>query len=524
MIRVIPHGPILAIDSTSFSPVLREECRRVPGMSWQDNLWVGYPDAISLVMKRSRARGLKIIEAERLPAEVSTLPVAEKDLRDYQVEGVRFLLAKAREGALLADDLGLGKTVQAIRTARALRAKTVVICPSFVREVWVDEIKKWWPGEPEAYLPIGTKPGPISNSLRFVVAHYDIAHAWVPALIEWGFSLLVLDECQYTQNERARRTQACAALRAHAVYAIGLSGTPMVNRPKDLWAVVDTLSPGRFGKFFGYALKHCAARKEQVTPTKAVWKFDGASDLDELKERLGGFMLRRLKSDVKLQLPARQRQIIEMEIPKSARVSPSSFGETMRADKVLRAALASAADAKIPQVIELVIGHLEAGHKVVVGAHRKAVAQAIHDGVRAQLKSITSAVLTGEVPTAKRHALIKGRPDLTCCTLDSTSVGISLSYASVGVVAEPDYVPSKLTQWEGRFGREPGKNVLIQYALARGTLDEVVKRAVVAKLGVLEGAIGKNDDALRADLEAVDGPSGVAKLRSLFERLAVEDD
>jgi SWI/SNF-related matrix-associated actin-dependent regulator 1 of chromatin subfamily A len=524
MIEIRRLGPnsLLGIFSTSFSPVLRDECKRTPGMVWNPEtvIWEGYADAVALVAARARERGLIIKDPAKLPLAATVLPVATKDLREYQIEGVNFILNKAREGCLLGDTVGLGKTAQAIRAARAIKQNTLIVCPSFVRGVWVDELKKWWPDADAPNLPSGVKvpEGSLGNTGCVTVIHYDILYAWVPELLKWGVKFLVLDEAQYTQGAASRRTKACAAIAAQASWRVGLTGTPMANRPADLWAVVETLSPGRFGKFFSFGLRYCNGRKEQVTPEKAVWKFDGASHLEELNTRLKSFMLRRTRADVALQLPSRQRQILSLEVPR-AKYTPQMIGS----HTALRKALEGASDAKIPAVIDLVVGHLEAGHKVVVGSHRKALAHMIHDGVR-QKMPVRSEVVTGEIPTAKRHAIIKSQPELICCTFDATQVGIDLSFASVGVVAEFDYRPSVLAQWEGRFGRFAGRNILIQYCSARGTIDDLIRKAVITKLDTLENAVGKADVAMRADLEAIDGASGLDRLKALAETLMNGDD
>jgi hypothetical protein len=763
--RLGPNG-LLGILSTSFSPVLRDECKRTPGMVWNPEtvIWEGYTDAVALVAARARERGLIIKDPAKFPLTATVLPVATKDLREYQIEGVNFILNKAREGCLLGDTVGLGKTAQAIRAARAIKQNTLIVCPSFVRGVWVDELKKWWPDADAPNLPSGVKvpEGSLGNTGCVTVIHYDILYAWVPELLKWGVKFLVLDEAQYCQGATSRRTKACAAVAAQASWRVGLTGTPMANRPADLWAVVETLSPGRFGKFFnygmryctppeapvwmgdlsfkpigeikagdtvigwrrgtakaktkselvrtrvvrvqrriaplvkvtlesgrtirctpdhrwmsgkhtskkfpwcsvrvgralahvvtdpgsvsptlehtaawlggiydgegscpgrgtgisiaqspthnpdvyaaieqalgalgfayslddvqktaekfriiggrqkvldfltwcrpvrrrrleeailcskfrtpdkivsvepdgigevvslkteagnyvvyGYASSNCDGHREQLTPEKAVWKFDGASHLEELNTRLKSFMLRRTRADVALQLPSRQRQILSLEVPR-AKYTPQMIGS----HTALRKALEGASDAKIPAVIDLVVGHLEAGHKVVVGSHRKALAHMIHDGVR-QKMPVRSEVVTGEIPTAKRHAIIKSQPELICCTFDATQVGIDLSFASVGVVAEFDYRPSVLAQWEGRFGRFAGRNILIQYCSARGTIDDLIRKAVITKLDTLENAVGKADVAMRADLEAIDGASGLDRLRALAETLMNGDD
>lgn len=534
MIRVynLTFG-LQAIQSSSFSPILLQECKRVPGMTWdhESSHWVGYPDAIHLVVTRCRARGLRIETPPMLAVPALLLPLATKDMRDYQVAGAQFLLAKAQEGAILADEMSLGKSMVALRAARAIKARTLIVCPSFVRGVWVDELKKWWPeaAQPGAapFLPTGVKPptAPLAAG-GVVVIHYDIVYAWVESLIAWGFKTLILDEGQYLRGERSRRTTACAKLAEHASFKWILTGTPIENNPRDLWGLVNTIRPGGFGKLFTFALRHCDAHREQVTPEKTVWKLDGASNTEELRDRITystanptGFMLRRRKSDVALELPARTRQILELEVPR-AKLIPTT--EAMRSDKTLRHALSQATDLKVPLVIDLVADHLSNGHKVVVGCHRKAIAHLIHDGVR-QKQQVTSGVLTGELPLKKRQALIAAQPDLLCCTIDATAVGIDLSFASVAVVAELDYLPNKLAQWEARFGRYQGRNVLVQYAIARGTADDIIRKAILGRLDVFEKLVGKNDGRLREDLEAIDGPNAVARLQAFCDRLLADD-
>ena len=553
LIRIIQlRGPLWGIQSSSFSPYLRDECKATPGMVWEpiSKSWVGYADAVAVAAKRARARGLRIINP---PGPIgtgiglNTMPVASVGLRDYQKVGVDFLLAKAGEGAILADDMGLGKTSQAITAARAIKQKTIVVCPSFVRGVWLDqELGKWWPAarviglsgtKPDAFIPIGKKApdgslaihlsDPQAEKIDVAVIHYDVLYAWVDALIAWGAKVLIIDELHYAMGHASRRTKALRKLAATCPYRIGLTGTPMTSRPRDLWAPIEVVSPGRFGKFFNFGIRFCDGHQEQVTPTKTVWKFDGASNLEELNERLSfepkerpwGCMLRRLKSEVALELPARQRQILTVEVAKGCVMAPSA---AVRSDRILRQALNMAADGKFPQVIDLACSHLDEGHKVVVGTYRREVAEMIAAGV-GQKHPWKIEIITGDIPLAKRNAIIKSQPDLICCTLDSTKEGINLSFASVGIIAELVWVPSTLAQWEARFGRHEGKNILIQYVIARGTADDIVRRTVINKLDSFGKVVGGTDDKLFEDLNAGRGDAA-ARMQALYERLKKEDE
>jgi len=525
---------------SGFSNVVRFECKATPGMRWDDpnKAWVGYADAVAVTAARLRKRGLQIIGGVDGAVGIPTMPVAEKGLRGYQIKGVEFLIAKAEEGCILADEVAMGKSAQAATAARALKRKTVIVCPSFGRSVWLDpkdgELRKWWKDAKAIGLK-GVKPehNLAVVDLDIVVIHFDILYAWVDILIAWGAETLIVDELHYCMGGSSRRTNAVAKLAEACRFRMGLTGTPMTSRPRDLHAPVEAISKGRFGKFFAYGLCYCAGKQEQieirvegVKTTRNIWKFDGSSKLDELNARMNyspatpwGFMLRRLKSEVALELPARTRQIVTLDV---ARNFVTPIGSAVKSDKLLRQALNSAADGKFPQVIDLVVGHLEAGLKVVVGAHRRAIVATIAEGV-AQKGPWRIETLTGETPMKKREEILKSQPDLLCATLDSTAGAINLSFASVGVVAELVWVPSVLTQWEGRFGREPGRNVLIQYCIAKNSIESLIKRALIQKLDAFTSAVGRTDDRLQEDFRGLEGSSAAERMQKLYQRLKEQD-
>jgi len=535
MIRVSHDGPVWALSSQFYSKPLYRLAKSIPGISWDPTAkaWVGRADAIHTAVKAGRAAGLHIVGDVVIPPSTLTAPLADKGLRDYQRVGVEFLIAHGQEGVILADDLGLGKTAQAIVAARAIKGRTVVVCPAFVRYVWAKELEKWWPAARVAHLK-GTKPTPIDDTVDVAIINYDVLHAWADLLggplAKWSPAVIVFDELHYCMSPRARRTRAGADLSQIVRYRIGLTGTPMTSRPRDLWSVAEVLTPGRFGNFFDYGRRYCDGKREQVTPEKAVWNFDGASRLDELHDRMTyspktpwGFMLRRLKSDVAMELPPLTRQMIEVAVAKPHRAPlASAFSD----NTALRRALDTAADGKIADAVSLVKGHLAQGHKVVVLTYRRAIAETIGTSVTLSLDGDTRlarATITGDVPQEVRKVIVDAQPNLLCATMDSTSVGIDLSFADVVVFVELDWVPSKLLQCEGRLHRfGQARPVLAQYLIARGTADDYIRRAVLAKLDNFHAAIGKTDDKLVKDLRGLER-SGADTLRALYERLKKEE-
>ena len=133
-----------------YSNALREVCRQIPGVKFDHALrgFAGWGDSLEAVI--SEVRG-KVHEELLNPDHLDTRVVGQRQfsvegLRKYQVEGVHFLLEK--RAAILADDMGLGKSAQALTAARVLGLKTVIVCFKYAKGVWggsEGEISKWWP-------------------------------------------------------------------------------------------------------------------------------------------------------------------------------------------------------------------------------------------------------------------------------------------------------------------------------------------------------------------------------------------
>ena len=527
-IRSYSHGE-WGLQSPRYSPTLRNAAKAIPGMRWEPaaSAWVGYIDAVFAAANLLKEQGISL-HGDEIPlpdkAIVNSMPVAARGLRDYQVRGVEFIVGHADRGCILADDMGLGKTAQALRAARCVRSHaTVVVCPGYVKGVWKREVAKWWnktstgPG-PAVEILSGTKNVPEDmrlNSPTVFVVNYDILHAWAEPLSKI-VEFVIFDEAHFLMGANSRRSKAARQLARMAKWKLALTGTPMTSRPKDLFNVVDTVSEERMGRGpFPFYLRYCGAHQEQVTREKTVWKFDGVSNAEELHDRLAFFMLRRVKSEVAIELPERQRQVIEVRVPKGKCIDP---GKALANNMALRHALDLAADGKIPEVVQLVQSHLDDGHKVIVFCHRRAVAATIAANLSRPMKSV--ALIHGAVPQKKRDQLIEGQPDAIVCTLDATAVGIDFSFADVGVFAELDYVPSKLAQGESRLHRFGQKRpVLIQYVIADGTIDELIRDTVIRKLDTFQQVIGKLDDRLKEDLDGDLEKRGASALRRLWESL-----
>lgn len=304
---------------------------------------------------------------------------------------------------------------------------------------------------------------------------------------------------------------------------IFLSGTPILNRPKELWTIAKACAPHKFTNYWAYATRYCGGHRGR-------FGFDdtGATNLDELQEILRTeFMVRRLKADVLKDLPAKRRQVVEFPMNGAAgavKAEQATLKAQMNALTPLRLAveLAKASDdpaeykaaverlrdgashafqeiaaarrdtaiAKIPYVLE----HLaNCSGKVIVFAHHKAVI----DALMAELGD-SAVKITGDTEMhARQRAVDRFQNDPTCQyfvgNIKAAGVGLTLTASSHVVFAELTYVPAEIQQAEDRAHRIGQRNsVLVQHLVLEGSIDANMSRAIVEKMGVIEKALDEH--------------------------------
>jgi SWI/SNF-related matrix-associated actin-dependent regulator 1 of chromatin subfamily A len=236
----------------------------------------------------------------------------------YQKEGVWAMERFLREGggALLADDMGLGKTLQSLWLLKRQKVGTmfpaVVVTPASVKYGW----------EHAALSHIGVKATVLEGRKTptsvwgprvcpdIMIINPDILLNWATYLIKLNVQTVIMDECQYFTNPKSKRTKAMFRLARVVPNRIALSGTPLTNRPAELWPVLHMLRPDIFNSFLSFAEHHCDPRRRPWG-----WEFKGATNIGELHETLKSTcMIRRRKEDVLKDLPPKVRQVIPIEI------------------------------------------------------------------------------------------------------------------------------------------------------------------------------------------------------------------
>lgn len=399
-------------------------------------------------------------------------------LKPYQVTGAHFLASNT--GAILADEMGLGKTAQAIEAMKQVGGKVLIVCPASLKLNWRDEIMAWGLPEPFVVFSGNIEPADIT------IINYDILKKNKKFLINQEFNVIVFDEAHYLKNPQTNRTKAAMALTAKHRWM--LTGTPILNRPIELWPLLFMCDPATWANKRKFIDRYCDPKIISTNGFKH-WDINGASNAEELAERLAPMMLRRMKMDVLDDLPEKTRQVILFP-PDSREVKDAIKIEREAASKLKGAeylgAIASArrmlGEAKIEASIEHIKNVLEETAKVVVFAHHKVVINRLFMG----LSAYSPVMITGETSSVERHRVVerfqKQDARVFIGNLQAAGTGLTLTAASVAVFVEQDWTPGILAQAEDRIHRIGQKaNALIQYLVFDGSLDANMAKTVARK-------------------------------------------
>lgn len=433
-----------------------------------------------------------IASAQRLAAGLYT----------HQVAGVAFLLGRQR--AILADDMGLGKTRQSILALResAPRGPYLVVCPATVKNNWQREIQLVL-GEGADVVIVGGKIKPPHDAFDgWIVINYDILKKHLDHLQELPLAGMVFDEAHYLKNYRSQRSKSAKQLVTNAAPGTVLhclTGTPLTNRPRDLFPLLQLVNHPLGNSFLAFAKRYCDAFRNDYG-----WVTDGASNIEELTVQLHGTMLRRRKEEV-LDLPGKLRSWLTVDVPETpwrqevrkllraliARREPDS---EQKGDIGVLARLAPArkriAIAKVKQTIEFVEGIVEQGQKVVVYS-------CFTDPVTQIRRHFGDAAreLTGKTPQSQRQPIIDefqhdDSVHVLAANIIAGGVGVNLTSAQSVVFNDLDWVPANHWQAEDRAYRiGQSRTVNVYYFSARDTLDDFVASLLETKAGLVSAIV-----------------------------------
>lgn len=430
----------------------------------------------------------------------------ETKLFPYQLEGVA-LLEKYNGRALLADQMGLGKSLQCLYYLYKHPEATpaIVVCPATLKWVWQREAKIHLQMRSQILEGRTPKKKGLLQLAPLVIINYDILPHWLDHLLQYPIKTLIIDECHYIKSRTAIRTKAVAKLAAHIPRVIAVSGTPLTNRPAELFNTLKILWPQTFKSFWSFAFEYCKPVRKPWG-----WEFKGASNLSKLHKQLKELgMIRRLKADVLSELPEKIREVIQVSLEDYApyreavsnflqwlsQQSPEKAVKAAKAEKLVKMGYLKrlAAELKMKSVFQWLDDFLEGTEEklVVYCCHQK-----ILDMLVERYADICVAV-DGRTSVSKRKIAVtsfqEGNKRLFIGNILAAGTGITLTAASTLAFVELDWVPSNCIQAEDRIHRIGQKNAAtIYYIVAKDTIEqylcEIIQKKQQIVSNVLDGS------------------------------------
>ena len=525
-----------------FSYSDKEAFRKIasfPDVKMKSDYWEGYitQKLIELLKELNFVFSPSLQNWDKKEDEVKklSLNLDTNELYKYQIEGVHFLEQKNGR-ALIADEMGLGKTVQALSWLKLHPefSKVLVICPASLKINWQREAEKWALLDME--ILNGTTPHKIKSN--DVIINYDILSYWEKHLKLKQFDVIIFDEAHYIKNNKAKRTKAFKRLVKSVPRLIALTGTPIENKPIEIYNIVKVIDPSIFPDATDFAVEFCGAKK-----TRFGWDKNGATNTLRLNKILSSsIMIRRKKVDVLKDLPEKQiikvpfeinnrieydqaetefveflkkkfntenltEEILE-ELKQFAKRNDIEVSEELTTDEIRlikehkfeRIASAPvlaqiellkqlAVKGKIDQVIEWIENFLESGEKLVVFAvHKKVVSQLME-----KFKHIAVKVDGSVSQKQRQEAVDKFQKDvktrLFIGNIKAAGVGITLTASSNAAIIEFPWSPGELNQAADRIHRiTQTKQVTIWNLVGENTIEEKIitllkkKEKVITKI------------------------------------------
>ncbi|KAG7502720.1 SWI SNF-related matrix-associated actin-dependent regulator of chromatin subfamily A 1 [Solea senegalensis] len=491
--------------------------------------------AFSARFEGTDARSLAIPEADLSSID----PSLTHSLMPFQREGVNFAVFKQGR-LLLADDMGLGKTVQAICIAAYYRNEwpLMVVAPSSVRFTWAEAFRRWLPSLSPDSINVVVKAKDNLRSGLVNIISYDLLSRMDKQLPGKPFNVLIMDESHFLKNIKTARCKAAMVILKAAKRVILLSGTPAMSRPSELYTQILAVRPSLFPRFHEFGLRYCDAKQ-----TNWGWDYSGSSNLGELKLLLQEcLMLRRLKSEVLSQLPAKQRKVVTVTIDGinarlkaalSAAANELAKGHRNKTEEkdALLVFYNHTAEAKLQAIMEYITDMLECGReKFLVFAHHKLVLNHITSELRK--KGVFFIRIDGATPSAERQQLCEtfqfsAKACVAVLSITAANMGLTLHSADLVIFAELFWNPGVLIQAEDRVHRiGQTNNVNIHYLVAKGTADDHLWPMIQQKMNVLE-QVGLSESNLSDKAVSASFHSKDPKQRSIiemFQRSFTADD
>ena len=423
------------------------------------------------------------------------------ELFEYQKQGIEFLVSK--QGGMLLDEQGLGKTVQALEACKQIDPEVlVIVCPAIMQGTWLHHVTNLIPKEITTYI----------HSYEWYVKLTNLK----PLLKEIKDKKIgvIVDESHYIKTPTSKRTKTVQHLLSldNIVFKVLLTGTPVTRDVDDLYTQLKVFYPDFCRSIFEYRKKYMNCIHSYFGDVYKGFKNDYSRQ--EIIKYLKSCSLRRTKKSAGLNLPSIVRQPVYIDINKT--IAKKSLEILDYATKVINGVddytlyktdLAEEAShiasirkalgvAKVPQVLQYVEHLLQSGitKLVLFGVHVDVV-NLIYEALKEKYKEIKTHRIIGATTSTQREKIIKEfqeleTPQILIANMVACGVGVTLTKSHTVVFAELDFTPSNIMQAEARVHRITQEHIVNSiFMIANESLDAKILDLIRDKLTIIKEII-----------------------------------
>lgn len=434
-----------------------------------------------------------------------------KTPRPYQIDGIKFA-ETSNFRCLIADEQGLGKTIQALGCIRLHPEilPALVLTKTTITHQWFKEFSRWC-NEQKLMVQV------LRSGLEKAIPGFDVyistfdlikAKGMFDMLID-PVTTVIIDECQAIKNHLSGRAKATQDVCSTARHVIALSGTPIKNHAGEYFTILNILQPNRFPTYQGYLNTYCDTYNSMYAT-----KVGGLANPELFRENTADFIIRRTRAEAAPEIPTVDRQFFHVELDKRFNKAYASALDELEElfykeedDQTTTSMIAIITKmrkitgiSKVPAAVEFAIEHLtnEPNKKLVIFAHHHDVVNALEMKLNqylAEQKLHVVLNLNANLDADKRSDLVdrfKDNPNARIMIASTLAAGegLNLQFCSRAVMLERQWNPANEEQAEGRFARIGQEdNIIVTYMLASETIDEYFSDIVEAKRAIVKNTL-----------------------------------
>ena len=440
-------------------------------------------------------------------------------LYQFQKEGINFGIEK-KGRILIADEMGVGKTIQAIGISLLYKENwpVLIICPASLKYVWRNEILKWIPDintDKDIQIVKSGKDEFLCDE-KFYIISYDLTVKFEQKIIDKQFNFIIADEAHYLKSLDAKRTKCLLPIIQKSKRILLLTGTPILSKPFELYPLLTMLRPDIFNNFKIFGNRYCDP-KQKFFNNNWFMDWSGSSNAKELNYILKNIMIRRLKKDVINQLPPKKRQKIEIETdPKIIKkikslnvkneiiikelynfnnnLNNENLKEFRNENNMFNKIYMLTAEAKTKGVKEYIHYLIENNCKFLIFGHHRLMLDSIEEEVK-KLKVVYIRIDGDVKPEVRQEYVNKFQTDEACLvailSITACCTGMTLTAASTVIFSELYMTPAIMIQAEDRAHRigQERECVNIHYLYGPDTLDDILFKMLNKKQNIFSNTL-----------------------------------